>query len=61
MTPSALAQTTENPIDVIAWANGDDNVSADNSDPSVAPGGAAPTGTVTGGGSGGEMAGSTVH
>lgn len=62
MTPSALAQTTETPLDVVGWANGDQTISRDDSGAStVAPGGAAPTGTATGGTSGGETAGDTVH
>ena len=63
MTPSALDQVTENPVDVLALANGPDNASADNSGPSVAPGGAAPTttGAHTGSGGGSDAPGTTVH
>lgn len=42
MTPSALAQTTETPLDVVGWANGDQIISRDDSGAStvqVAPGG----------------------
>lgn len=64
MTPSALAQTTETPVDVVGWANGEQIISRDDSGVSTvqaAPGGAAPTGTTTSGTSGGEVAGDTVH
>jgi len=63
MTPSALVQTTENPVDVLALANGTDNVSTDDSEASAAPGGAAPTttGARTGSGGGSDEPGTTVH
>ena len=64
MTPSQLDQTTETPLDVVAFANGEQDISRDDLGASTvtpAPGGAAPTGTTTGGTSGGERAGDTVH
>lgn len=62
MTPSALGQVTENPVDVLGWANGGDLVSTGNSEASeAAPGGAAPTTTGTGSGGGSDEPGTTVH
>lgn len=51
MVPAEHAQATENPVDVVDMANGDDNVSTADSGASGAPGGTAPTTTATGGGS----------
>lgn len=61
MTPSALQQVTENPVDVLAIANGAENVSTADSELSEAPGGAAPTMTGTGSGGGSDEPGTTVH
>jgi hypothetical protein len=61
MTPSALQQVTENPVDVLGMANGADNVSMANSEPLAAPGGASPTTVGTGSGGGSDVPGTTVH
>jgi hypothetical protein len=61
MTPSALQQVTENPVDVLGMANGADNVSTADSEPLAAPGGASPTTVGTGSGGGSDVPGTTVH
>jgi len=58
MTPAALQQVTENPVDVVAMLNGDDEPSTA---VSAAPGGASPTTTGTGTGGGSDEPGTTVH
>lgn len=52
MTPEQARQAVENPVDVLALANGDADVSTDDSGAAGAPGGDAPTTTTTGTGSG---------
>lgn len=60
MVPSQLDQLVNNPVDVVDMLEGGSVVSPDDSGVSEAPGGAAPTNTVTGS-SGGEEPGTTVH
>lgn len=52
MTPAQATQAVENPVDVLALANGDADVSTDDSGVAGAPGGDAPTTTGRGTGSG---------
>lgn len=52
MTPAQALQTTQEPVDVLAVANGDDDVSRTDSGAAGAPGGDAPTTVTTGPGSG---------
>jgi hypothetical protein len=52
MTPAQAEQATQNPVDVLAMANGDDDVSTDDSGAAGVPGGDAPTTTGRGTGSG---------
>lgn len=49
--PAEAAAAAESPVDVLAYANGDDNVSTGDSGAAGAPGGDAPVTTGTGGGS----------
>lgn len=58
MTP---AQAAQNDVDVVAYVNGDDDVSTDDSGPVPAPGGAAPTSTTTNKGAGSDSPGTTAH
>jgi hypothetical protein len=52
MTPEQVRQATEEPVDVLAMANGDADASTDESGAAGAPGGDAPTTTGRGTGSG---------
>ena len=52
MTPDQVRQATEEPVDVLALANGNADASTTDSGAAGAPGGDAPTTTTTGTGSG---------
>jgi hypothetical protein len=61
MTPDQVEQVTKDPVDVVEYLNGGDDVSVSGSGAVPGGGGAAPTSTSTGKGAGSDAPGTTAH